>query len=426
MTQSISDQGLIQLLRRAVIRLSTVEAGHGFDDVQPFARMIGDARIVALGEATHGTREFFQLKHRLVEFLVAELGFTTFAIEANWPECERVNDYVTTGGGDAAAALAGLCFWTWDTEEVLSLIEWMRSWNAEHGTARQVQFAGIDAQFPSRAVAHVRSYLGEIDAAFLASVSVSLDLLSGLNLHGERHDDAIEQQLSETVRSIETRFGEYEAAYVADSSRAEWRSACHQARILGQIDATRQTTDDAARFNARDRAMADNVDHLIRDAGSDAKVIVWAHNGHVTRDSGGMFDSNLKTMGETLAERYGRAYFAVGFAFGAGSFQAMVEHDPGEWALTEVTLGAPPASSLDAALAAAAQSPASLLDMRQQQDCLAGWLSRELATRESGAVYSHQDENPAVIVPVSRYDAIAFVSQTTRARPTKTGHRPRR
>lgn len=89
--------------------------------------MIDGARIVALGEATHGTREFFKLKHRLVEFLVAEHGFTTFAIEANWPECEAAIEYVMNGVGDPAVALAGLHFWTWDTEEVLALIEWMRS-----------------------------------------------------------------------------------------------------------------------------------------------------------------------------------------------------------------------------------------------------------------------------------------------------------
>ncbi len=422
MTKLSQDPGVVDRIRSRAIHLSTVEAGHGFDDLQPFAGVDGDARIVALGEATHGTREFFQLKHRLVEFLVSELGFTTFAIEANWPECERVNDYVATGTGDAAAALAGLYFWTWDTEEVLSLIEWMRAWNAAHEANRQVRFAGIDAQFPSLAGANVRAYLKEVDAAYLATVSDALELVSGLSLHGERHDDAIEQQLSETVRSIETRLCGQEDGYVADSSPAAWRSSCHQARILGQIDATRQANGDAAQFNARDQAMADNVDHLIGDAGTDAKVIVWAHNGHVTRDSGGMFDPNLKTMGETLSERHGQAYFAVGFAFGQGSFQAMVEHDSGEWALRGVELGPPPAGSLDASLMAAAQSPASLLDTRQQESALASWLSQELATRESGALYDFADETPAIMVPASRYDAIAFVSNTTRARPTETVH----
>ena len=76
------------------IRLNTVEAGHGFADMQPLKKIIGDARIVSLGEATHGSREFFQLKHRMLEFLATEKGFTIFSIEANMPEAYRLNDYV--------------------------------------------------------------------------------------------------------------------------------------------------------------------------------------------------------------------------------------------------------------------------------------------------------------------------------------------
>ena len=73
-------------IRNHAIALTTVEAGNGFADLQPLRQIVGDARIVALGEATHGTREFFQLKHRLLEFLVSEMDFNIFAIEASLPE----------------------------------------------------------------------------------------------------------------------------------------------------------------------------------------------------------------------------------------------------------------------------------------------------------------------------------------------------
>ena len=74
------------------IPLKTAEAEHGFEDMEPLKKLVGDARVVALGEATHGSREFFQLKHRMLEFLVEEMGFTVFAIEANWPESLAVNE----------------------------------------------------------------------------------------------------------------------------------------------------------------------------------------------------------------------------------------------------------------------------------------------------------------------------------------------
>lgn len=417
---------LSKSVRKHAVHLTTVEAGHAFDDLQPFSGKIGAARIVALGEATHGTREFFQLKHRLVEFLVAEHGFATFAIEANWPECEAVNDYVMNGAGDPGSALAGLYFWTWDTEEVLALIEWMRLWNAGDAPERQVRFAGIDAQFPSRAVSRLRAYLADVDAECLDTISPALNDMAELRLHGNRHDDATERHLSETTGSIRAHLHENEDTYVARSSVNAWRTACHHARILSQIDETRHAGSDAARFTARDRAIADNVDCLLQEAGNGGKVIVWAHNGHVTRDSLGMFDPDLETMGEVLAKRHGDEYVAVGFAFGEGSFQAMVQDGSGDWTLQEVTLGAPPAGSLDAVLMEAAQSPAFLLDLRQKTAELADWLNQELVTRECGAEFSFEEEGDAKVAPASRYDVLAFVPITTRARPNPTGHRPRR
>ena len=105
------------------------------------------ARLVALGEATHGTREFFQLKHRMLEFLVSELGFTVFGIEATMPEAFDVNEFVLTGKGDPARALAGMYFWTWDTEEVLEMIRWMRNYNSDPRHEKKVKFYGFDAQF---------------------------------------------------------------------------------------------------------------------------------------------------------------------------------------------------------------------------------------------------------------------------------------
>ena len=90
----------VRWLRQHVVPLQTVEAGHGFTDLQPLGEMVGDARIVELGEATHGTREFFQLKHRLVEYLASQKGFTIFSIEANMPEAYRLNDFILHGDGD--------------------------------------------------------------------------------------------------------------------------------------------------------------------------------------------------------------------------------------------------------------------------------------------------------------------------------------
>jgi len=159
---------VIDWIRSHAVPLKTPEAGNGFDDMRPLRALIGQARIVSLGEATHGSREFFQLKHRMLEFLAGEMGFSIFSIEANLPEAYRLNDYVLEGKGDPAQLLRGMYFWTWDTEEVLAMIRWMRAFN-QSGKGR-VQFTGFDMQTPTVAASIVRDFAARYDAAFVAGV----------------------------------------------------------------------------------------------------------------------------------------------------------------------------------------------------------------------------------------------------------------
>lgn len=156
------------------IRLATPVAGHGFDDMEPLREVVGDARIVSLGEATHGTREFFQLKHRMLEFLVTKMGFSIFSIEANMPEAYRLNDYVLRGEGDPAQLLKGMYFWTWDTEEVLDMIRWMRAYN-QSGKGR-VEFTGFDMQTPGVAEQIVADFVAKADPEFIDTLKSAKDL----------------------------------------------------------------------------------------------------------------------------------------------------------------------------------------------------------------------------------------------------------
>jgi erythromycin esterase-like protein len=148
-------------LKRNVTPLATVEAGHGFADLQALKKIIGDARIVSLGESTHGNREIFQMKHRLVEYLAGELGFTILSMEANLPESRRLNDYVLGGNGSPGELIQGLKCQPWETQEVLALVQWMRSFNSAEktrGDARRIELTGFDMQFPELAADIVRDF----------------------------------------------------------------------------------------------------------------------------------------------------------------------------------------------------------------------------------------------------------------------------
>ena len=177
---SEDDHAVVQWMREHAVPLKTVEAGHGFDDMEPLQRVVGNARIVALGEATHGTREFFQLKHRMLEFLATKMGFTIFSIEANMPEAYRLNDYVLNGNGDPAKLLKGMYFWTWDTQEVLDMVQWMREFNRS-GKGR-VQFTGFDMQTPDVAMGIVQDFVTKSDLGSLPKLRRAMDLVKGATL----------------------------------------------------------------------------------------------------------------------------------------------------------------------------------------------------------------------------------------------------
>jgi hypothetical protein len=142
---SNSYDAVSEWVRRAAIPLATPLPGRGFDDMVALKQMVGDARIVALGEASHGAREFFELKHRMLEFLVTQMGFSIFSLEANMAESSRLNDFVLRGEGDPAQLLKGPLT-MWDTQEVLNMVLWMREYNRS-GKGR-VEFTGFDMQTP--------------------------------------------------------------------------------------------------------------------------------------------------------------------------------------------------------------------------------------------------------------------------------------
>jgi len=165
-----SHDARIAWLEEHVVPLIGCEADEGFSDLEPLREMIGDARIVGLGESTHGTREHFLMKHRLLEYLDEELGFTWFAIEASTPDAHRLDAYVLGGAGDPAALIGGMYFWTWNTEEVLAMVEWMRAYNAR--SDRKIHFTGFDMQTPDVATEEVMRFLVSVESPLAAAAAV--------------------------------------------------------------------------------------------------------------------------------------------------------------------------------------------------------------------------------------------------------------
>lgn len=135
---------ILAALRRRSVELASPRPGGAHDDLVRWATGLSGVRVVGLGEATHGSREFFTLKHRLIEYLVTEQAFTVFALEADQDRCRALDAYVTGGAGDAARGLRELGYWTWATQEVLALLCWLRAYNATAPAGRTVRVVGVD------------------------------------------------------------------------------------------------------------------------------------------------------------------------------------------------------------------------------------------------------------------------------------------
>ena len=196
---------------------------------------MGDARAVGLGEATHGTREIFQLKHRMLEYLVSEMGFNVLAIETGLPESFAIDDYVLGGPGDAAQLLAAESA-VWKTEELRDVVRWMREWNRTH--TRKVHFQGLDMRRGGVAARDTLAYLERTDRAMLSAPFVRAfapvadpAAYAEITRRPKPELAALAAQARELVAWLESQ----RAQLVAKSGEESWWRAAMQARVLAQL-----------------------------------------------------------------------------------------------------------------------------------------------------------------------------------------------
>ena len=403
-------QAVVDWIRDQAIPLLTTRAGHGFADLAPLRDVVGDARVVALGEATHGTREFFQVKHRLFEYLVSELGFSVFAIEASWPESEAVDEYVRTGRGDPAKALAGLYIWPWNTEEVLDLIRWMRQWNAVPGH-RQVRFYGFDVKAAAVSAERLAERLRQIDPALAAEAGPALARLAAAERAAPELADADEAEYQAAVAGVAAVLPRI-AERLPQPASATDRQAIVDRHYVQALEQYTQLRGPGGGGPVRDRGMADNVRWIADVAEPGSRIVVWAHNYHVN-----VYEEGLPWMGHHLEAALGKDYLPVGLLFHHGSFQAM-DRTGGPRGLKEFAVGPPAAGTLEDTFERAGW-PLCLLDLRRlpAEGPVAEWLRAPQLTRQVGTAFSGEADMAMELVLPEVYEAVIYVEATTRARP---------
>lgn len=150
---------LVKALNQQLIPINVSPTDTNFIDLDKLKPFIKDKQVFALGEATHGTHEFFAFKHRMLEFLVKGIGIKTFVIEADFAGTRVMNDYVLYGKGDAMRGLAGMGIGVWMTREVVDMANWIKAYNSKQTVENKVQFLGCDMQWGSSAMQLLKEYL---------------------------------------------------------------------------------------------------------------------------------------------------------------------------------------------------------------------------------------------------------------------------
>ncbi|MCX4751319.1 erythromycin esterase family protein [Kitasatospora sp. NBC_01287] len=387
-------QDPVRALALAAHPLRSTEPGPDTADLRPLGAMIGDAAVVGLGEATHGSHEFFALKERVFRYLVEEKGFTTFALEIGWPSGLLIDEYLQSGRGDARQvvqeALGGSPF---GRQEFLHLIEWMRDHN-RRAPGRRVHFMGDDVGAPrvgddffervtgyvgrhqprlgprftelyaglrplDDAIAYTRGPLAERQR-LAANAQQALELLEGSGAGGEEYEWTVQhaRSIAQTAAFLACDFGDAEALSAAELQR--------------------------------DRLMAENIAWWQRHTGH--RMLLSAHDQHVAYVTADPVNYP-KLQGAFLRETLGGAYLAIGTTFDQGSFLSQDTSLEGPWKKFTVDAAAPGSNEYTLARV---RSRDYFLDTRSAPAVARAWLDTARPTRQIGTQYPCPPEDVAI------------------------------
>jgi erythromycin esterase len=416
----------VSWIKQEAVSIETPEPGKGYADLQPLKKIIGTVRVIGLGESSHGQREIFLMKHKLLEFLVEEMGFTVFAIELPWPDALAVNRYVLDGQGDPQEALAGFFYWIWKTEEVLAQIRWMRQYNANPAHKKKVKFYGLDITNSWESARRLSLYLETVDPPMANQVAETLTVLKQPRVYSivwnytEQQRSALKQSLRQLLKHVDDN----KDACVSASSMQEWVVARQHVRYLGQFLEYALTDNDYDGINIRDQGMADTVKWILDTEPPGTKIVLWAHNFHISKNR--YPGLPFVFLGIHLKQMLGDDYLPVGFVFNEGGFQALDRtiSNPQYNVAKQFSVGPYP-GSYGAAMARTGMTNF-FLDLREipRSGVVGDWFSNARVLKWIDSIYAGEKDIKYMFRLPEIFDAAIFIHTTTRARPLPSGRRP--
>jgi erythromycin esterase len=317
-----TSQAFIGWIRQHAIPLRYVDAGHGFADLNALKTTFADVRIVGLGEVTHGGRDIVRVKHRLVEFLVTQMGFTAIALEAAFSDVEPINEYILFGKGDRTSALTAQGYVPHDSEEFAEMLEWLRRYNRTVPAAKKVRFYGLDLFRNEVGRGKVLAFLRRVFPQDEALADSAFRALAAEEAKWPGWDTVNVAKIRPRLELLSNHLVASETELAARATRAEFDQIIQYVEVMKQ----------ASMLKGRPQPMADNLRWLVDHERPGTKFVVWAHNAHVgasTPDpNAGAASYNL---GYILRRQFGRSYYALATEFDRGTYRSRITSPPGEF-----------------------------------------------------------------------------------------------
>jgi erythromycin esterase-like protein len=395
-------------------------------DLDPLLHRVGEARYVLLGEASHGTHEYYAWRDAISRRLIEEKGFSFIAVEGDWPDCYRVNRYAR-GYPDSGAGAREVLHnferwptWMWANKEVVELVAWLRRHNDGRPEGRKVGFYGLDVYSLWDSLYQVLGYVGKHQPSALAAARRALrcfepygedvqEYAGATRWVGESCEDEVVALLAELRRAAPPYPDDgREAHFNAEQNALVVRDAEHYYRTM--------VRGGPESWNVRDRHMAQTLERLMRHHGPQARGIVWEHNTHVgDARFTDMADDGMVNLGQLVREAHPEGdVVLVGFGSYRGSVIAGAE-----WDAPMARMAVPPGrpgSWEDVLHRAGAADRLLLLDEARGDK----GLLEERGHRAIGVVYHPEYEHYGNYVPTvlpRRYDAFVYLDETKALRP---------
>jgi protein-L-isoaspartate(D-aspartate) O-methyltransferase len=418
-------ESLLELIRRAAEPLPD------FDD-PAFGALFdrfADAKVVLLGEASHGTSEFYRARAAITKRLIEKHGFTSVAVEADWPDAATIDRYVRHGEprDDAAPAFRRFPTWMWRNTDVEAFVGWLRAHNADLPAGRRAGFYGLDLYSLGDSMRAVIDYLDTVDHKAAQIARERYGCLTPWQKDPAAYgrmalSDEYKSCEKAVVAMLRDLLGK-RLDYVAHDGE-RFFDAAQNARLVADAERYYRFMyyGSAESWNLRDRHMFETLEHVLQSKGKGAKAVVWAHNSHIGdarhTEMGSVRDE--LNIGQLCRERFGSDAALIGFGTDRGTVAAASDWD----GPMEVKKVLPARADSYERLVHDADVPRCLLDLREKAHiALHAQLTEPRLERFIGVIYRPDTERWSHYAEASlpqQFDAYVWFDETTAVTPLPT------